>query len=67
MPHPNIEQIERWIKSEREHNRPEDGFDEAWFLGVEVVLKIFRNWDYGISENYIDGIQAAISEGDRDD
>ena len=67
MTHPNINQIERWIESERDHDPPEDGFDEAWFLGAETILKIFRKWDYGISENYINGIQAAIMEGDRDE
>lgn len=37
-----------------------DGFDLAYPQGMAVVLKELQNWDGGISENFLKGIQEAL-------
>lgn len=50
------------IKDLREdaYNAGSDGFDLAYCDGVDVVLKVLKNWDGGISENYLRGIKEAL-------
>ncbi len=40
----------------------EDGFDLAYVEGIGVVARELNEWDGGISENYLKGIEDALNK-----
>lgn len=54
-----------WKKNREIEYPVSDGFDLAYFQGIEVIEKELNAWDGGISENFIRGIEHAIKEVKR--
>lgn len=54
--------LDKLYKSQNGIKSPMDGFDDAYNHGIEVIAKELdnKNWDGGITENYLEGIEYAI-------
>lgn len=60
------EKLKEWKHSLYEIDPPSDGFDMAYYQGVDVIINQFKPFDGegdgGITENYLTGIKDALEK-----